>query len=120
MAGLAHDAAHFFKFLFVLVLYSIAMTLFVYPHTFFHRRLTDIMLLELPPCMPIPQWRSRHFAECTYSTLPADLCWVLCTPWCHTTGAPMATMARTAQIYTRGAHASGYMSRCENVTYYRR
>ncbi|KAF8579482.1 hypothetical protein K439DRAFT_1654569 [Ramaria rubella] len=28
MAGLAHDAAHFFKFLFILVLYSMVMTLF--------------------------------------------------------------------------------------------
>ncbi|KAI0737947.1 ABC transporter [Daedaleopsis nitida] len=28
MAGLAHDAAHFFKFLLILVLYSLAMTLF--------------------------------------------------------------------------------------------
>ena len=29
MAGLAHDAAHFFKFLFILVLYTLAMTLWV-------------------------------------------------------------------------------------------
>ena len=29
MAGLAPDAAHFFKFLLILVLYSLAMTLFV-------------------------------------------------------------------------------------------
>lgn len=29
MAGLAHDAAHYFKFLFILVLYTLAMTLFV-------------------------------------------------------------------------------------------
>lgn len=29
MAGLAHDAAHYFKFLFILVLFSLAMTLFV-------------------------------------------------------------------------------------------
>ena len=29
MAGLANDAAHFFKFLFILVLYTLAMTLFV-------------------------------------------------------------------------------------------
>ncbi|KAG6917022.1 hypothetical protein DXG01_004148 [Tephrocybe rancida] len=28
MAGLAHDAAHFFKFLFILVLFTLAMTLF--------------------------------------------------------------------------------------------
>ena len=29
MAGLAHDASHFFKFLFILVLYTLVMTLFV-------------------------------------------------------------------------------------------
>lgn len=29
MAGLAHDTAHFFKFLFILVLYTLAMTLYV-------------------------------------------------------------------------------------------
>lgn len=29
MAGLAHDAAHFFKFLFILVLFTLVMTLFV-------------------------------------------------------------------------------------------
>lgn len=29
MAGLAHDAAHFFKFLFIIVLYTLVMTLFV-------------------------------------------------------------------------------------------
>ena len=29
MAGLVHDAAHFFKFLFILVLYTLAMILFV-------------------------------------------------------------------------------------------
>ncbi len=34
MAGLAHDAAHYFKFLFILVLYTLAMTLFVrLPHS---------------------------------------------------------------------------------------
>ena len=31
MAGLAHDAAHFFKFLFILVLYTLSMTLYVRP-----------------------------------------------------------------------------------------
>lgn len=29
MAGLAEDAAHFFKFLFILVLYTLVMTLYV-------------------------------------------------------------------------------------------
>lgn len=29
MAGLSHEAAHFFKFLFILVLYTLVMTLFV-------------------------------------------------------------------------------------------
>jgi hypothetical protein len=32
MAGLAHDAAHYFKFLFILVLYTLAMTLYVCVH----------------------------------------------------------------------------------------
>jgi hypothetical protein len=29
MAGLAHDAAHYFKFLLILVLYTLVMTLWV-------------------------------------------------------------------------------------------
>ena len=34
MAGLAHEAAHYFKFLFILALYTLAMTLYVSPSTF--------------------------------------------------------------------------------------
>jgi hypothetical protein len=34
MAGLAHEAAHFFKFLFILVLYTLVMTLYVCPFLF--------------------------------------------------------------------------------------
>ena len=34
MAWLAHDAAHYFKFLLILVLYTLLMTLFVCPLSF--------------------------------------------------------------------------------------
>lgn len=43
MAGLAGDAAHFFKFLFILVLYTLAMTLYVSI-----LRSCFFVLLELP------------------------------------------------------------------------
>ena len=36
MAGLAHDPAHYFKFLFILVLYTLAMTLYVRLHASFY------------------------------------------------------------------------------------
>ncbi|KAJ7253386.1 hypothetical protein B0H12DRAFT_1233691 [Mycena haematopus] len=48
MAGLAHDAAHYFKFLFILVLYTLAMTLFNFLlGTFFHNGGIAILLSAL-------------------------------------------------------------------------
>lgn len=48
MAGLAHDAAHYFKFLFVLVLYTLAMTLFNFLlGTMFHNGGIAILLSAL-------------------------------------------------------------------------
>lgn len=44
MAGLAHDAAHFFKFLFILVLYTLAMTLYVRIPSLSRRLLSDLLL----------------------------------------------------------------------------
>ena len=44
MAGLAADAAHFFKFLFVIVLYTLVMTLWVnIPH------LHGVIVADCPP-----------------------------------------------------------------------
>ncbi|KAJ6620338.1 ABC transporter [Mycena sp. CBHHK59/15] len=48
MAGLAHDAAHYFKFLFILVLYTLAMTLFNFLlGTFFYNGGIAILLSAL-------------------------------------------------------------------------
>ncbi|KAJ7778671.1 hypothetical protein DFH07DRAFT_876274 [Mycena maculata] len=48
MAGLAHDAAHYFKFLFILVLYTLAMTLYNFLlGTFFHNGGVAILLSAL-------------------------------------------------------------------------
>ena len=103
MAGLAHDAAHFFKFLFILVLYSMAMTLFV-RLLLLLSYLSKSTLLEFPPGVSLPQRRCRHFAECTHSTLPTDLCGILCASRCYPTCITMAAMVRAAQVYIGGAH----------------
>jgi hypothetical protein len=59
MAGLAPDAAHYFKFLLVLVLYAFAMTLFV--GSSFSVLLTySKTSAELPARLYIPQRRYRH------------------------------------------------------------
>ncbi|KAJ7684484.1 hypothetical protein DFH06DRAFT_1073176 [Mycena polygramma] len=48
MAGLAHDPAHYFKFLFILVLYTLAMTLYNFLlGTFFHNGGIAILLSAL-------------------------------------------------------------------------
>ncbi|KAJ7168414.1 hypothetical protein C8R43DRAFT_984293 [Mycena crocata] len=48
MAGLAHDAAHYFKFLFILVLYTLAMTLYNFLlGTLFHNGGVAILLSAL-------------------------------------------------------------------------
>ncbi|KAF7294642.1 ABC transporter protein [Mycena indigotica] len=48
MAGLAHDAAHYFKFLFILVLFTLAMTLYNFLlGTFFHNGGIAILLSAL-------------------------------------------------------------------------
>lgn len=56
MAGLAPDAEHFFKFLFILVLYTLAMTLFVrlYPFPLLQCFLLTPFLTEFPPWNSIP------------------------------------------------------------------
>lgn len=66
MAGLAPDAAHFFKFLFILVLFAFAMTLFVRYNSILspawilaHSR-HIILSTELPARLYLPQRRYCH------------------------------------------------------------
>ncbi|OBZ75973.1 putative ATP-dependent permease [Grifola frondosa] len=79
MAGLAHDAAHFFKFLFILVLYTLAMTLFN------------------PPRVSLPQRRHRDPAQCAARAVPNDIRGVLRAPQRHPAGAALAAVALPAQ-----------------------
>lgn len=63
MAGLAHDAAHFFKFLFILVLYTLVMTLFV--------SLSLLLLSPFPSSHPLtpnpPHLFQNFFLACLFS-----------------------------------------------------
>ena len=106
MAGLAHDAAHFFKFLFILVLYSLAMTLFVSNRSLIHRYtdfLTFLSGIEFPPRMFLPErWRCDP-PECAIGIVPNDICWVLRAPTRYSSSVALAAVALPTQIYARGA-----------------
>ena len=73
MAGLAPHAANFFKFLFILVLYTLAMALYVscFPH---HWWLVLNALLELLIGNILLQRWNRHPAFCPDGFVPNDLC----------------------------------------------
>ena len=75
MVGLALEAARFFKYLLILVEYSLAMTLFVCPSL----RSDDCALIiipELPTGLHLPtRWNSDP-PIITLQPLPDDLCWV--------------------------------------------
>ena len=105
MAGLAHDAAHFFKFLFILVLYTLAMTLFVrlLPSiSILHYHLTYARHTELPPRLCLPQRRYRHPGLRTDRTVPDDVRRVLRPLGRHPASSPLAPVALSAEVYPRG------------------
>lgn len=103
MAGLAHDAAHFFKFLFILILYSLAMTLFVSPllHTISPHSNT-----QLPPEFPLgdslPEWRHCDTPLCSLCSLSDDFCWLFCAPQRHTPRSSLAAVDLSLKIHPRG------------------
>ena len=102
MAGLANDAAHFFKFLFILVLYTLAMTLFV----------SDILTIfclcrpvrpELPACHPLPQRWYCHSLICAVCSLPNDIRGFFRPPQFHTSRITLAAVALSSEIYPGSA-----------------
>ena len=116
MAGLSADAAHFFKFLFVLVLYTLAMTLFVrvFVVDTCLAFLTD-QFAELPSCDALPQWRHRHSHLGSDGVIPDDLRWLLCPPEFHSAGATMVAMVVSpkGEILPR---AQGFVYSCPTPT----
>jgi hypothetical protein len=101
MAGLAHDAAHFFKFLFIIVLYTLVMTLFVRRYIVY--RILPPLITDRPYHTEllirnaIPKRRDCHSTFRTFRTLPDDLCWFLCPPCFDTACLAMAAMALPTQ-----------------------
>lgn len=121
MAGLAHDAAHFFKFLFILVLYSLAMTLFVRPAPLPPSRNAKPGLVEFPSCDRVPQRGDRHPVFGAHRALPDDVRGILRALERHPSGHPMAAVALPVEIHARGAlcqrsrlwpHDPGHTARC--------
>lgn len=103
MAGLAHDAAHFFKFLFILILYSLAMTLFVSPlrNTICPHSNTQLPP-EFPPGDSLPEWRHRDTPLCSLCSLSDDFCWLFRAPQRHTPRSSLAAVDLSLKIYPRG------------------
>lgn len=96
MAGLAHDASHFFKFLFILVLYTLVMTLFVRPFCM-HMFGPSLVATELPSCNTLPQWGYRNPYLGSRSVVPDDLCWILCSPDIHSTSTTVVAMVMSSE-----------------------
>ena len=105
MAGLAADPAHFFKFLFILALYTLAMTLFVRTSPLFPSFYTfaKVNLKELPSRNRYQQRRYRHPSLRSFRALPDDICRLLRSPQLHPTCSALVAMALSSQIYPRGA-----------------
>lgn len=97
MAGLAHDAAHFFKFLFILVLYTLVMTLWVRILFVATRAGLTSRITELPARNRLPQRRYRNPRLGSDGVVPNDLCWILCSLDIHSTSATMAAMVVSSE-----------------------
>jgi hypothetical protein len=99
MAGLAPHAANFFKFLFVLVLYSMAMTLFVS-----HSKLKCEPFTELGPKIEffawyiIREWGHRYLTLSFVCAIPDDVRRFLCAPRLYTACSAVATVVVPAEI----------------------
>ncbi len=100
MAGLAPHAANFFKFLFVLVLYSMAMTLFVSILTQDTGTSLDLHPLELFAWHPVPERRHCYPTLSVDGTVSDDICRFLRPFERHTPRPSMVAMAVSPEVYT--------------------
>lgn len=97
MAGLAHDAAHFFKFLFILVLFTLVMTLFVRGVFVGTRQHLTCWHVELPACNTVPQWGYRDSCIRSDGVVPNDVRRFLCPSGFHTTCTTMVAVVVSSQ-----------------------
>jgi hypothetical protein len=99
MAGLAPDAALYFKFLFILVLYTLSMTLFVRSISCLVLMYSSLLRpLELPPRDSVQQWRHRDPSFSAHRSIPDDLCGFFRPSHFYTPCAPMAAVVLSAQV----------------------
>lgn len=106
MAGLAHDAAHFFKFLFILVLYTLAMTLYVsvdFTCIVLLHRFTCMHPVELPLGMLVHERGHSNLAERVVSIIPDDLRRILRSLERYSSRLTLATVVMPPQIHLGGA-----------------
>jgi hypothetical protein len=107
MAGLAPHPTNFFKFLLILVLFTIAMTIFVRsfpsPRLFIKPILTPVRPAEFPTRSIYIQRRSRPPARRADWAIPNDVCGVLRPPQLDPASAAVATVDVPAQVCARGA-----------------
>ena len=104
MAGLAPHAVNFFKFLLILALYTIVMTLFVRIFLFYRSsRLFTSASAEFPPRSIYTQWRSRAPAGRAERAVPDDVRGVLHPPQFDPAGAAVVAVVVPAQVCARGA-----------------
>lgn len=92
MAGLAPEAAHFFKFLFVLVLYSLAMTLFVCSPSYQLHKTDSNFYAEFFTWNILKQWRHCDTLLGVVGTIPNDICRIFCASKLNTPGPSLATV----------------------------
>jgi hypothetical protein len=104
MAGLAPDAARYFKFLFILVLYTLVMTLFVRPVSSHNLLvLISFCMLELSARDLVHKRGHRYPSVSTYCTVPDDLCRFFCPSQYDNACSPMAAMALSTQVHVGSA-----------------
>ena len=105
MAGLAPHAANYFKFLLILVLYTISMALFVRlslpPLPFLFLRLT-LLGQEFPPWLGHIGRRPRDPSQRDNGTVPNDVCGLLRPSRLDPAGAAVAAVDVSAQVCARG------------------
>lgn len=107
MAGLAPEAVHFFKFILILVLYSLCMTVFVRRLSINSynagSRLIFHMLQELPVRHAVPKRRNRHPSIGPGCSVPDDIRGLLCSPQRYTPCSTMVSVVLSAEICAGGA-----------------
>ena len=104
MAGLAPHAANYFKFLLILVLYTISMALFVRLSLSLSVSLLEAHILgqEFPPWLSHIGRRPRDSSQRDNGTVPNDVCGLLRPPRLDSAGAAVAAVDVSAQVCARG------------------